>query len=123
MSRDLVRLNDGNYLLHVDGRQVVIRRHVFSARDRRDLGLPKVMFEPELGDVQTTLKGAVAEARDAVRSEPYVLIVGTRTRPDLPGLRVDLSFDEGTRLIESLRTLDDDLVFQLNARVDVPAAA
>ena len=67
MSRDLVRLKDGNYVLVVDGRRVAIRRHTFSARDQRELGLPKVMFEPELGDVQTTLKAAVAEARDAVK--------------------------------------------------------
>ena len=117
MNRDLVRLKDGNYHLLVDGRRLVIRRHVFSARDRREFGLPKVMFEPEVGDVQTTLKAAITEAREFVRSsEPYILTVRTRTRPDLPGLQVEGSFEDGVRRIESLESIDD-LTFDLRASV------
>jgi hypothetical protein len=51
------------------------------------------------------------------------LIVRTRTRPDLPGLRVGVSFMEAIRLIESLETLDDSLTFELTAAVPARAAA
>jgi hypothetical protein len=114
----------GGYVLLVDGRSVVIRRHTPSAQEREEYGLWRTIFEVEGADAWPTLKEAVAQARDLVRSEPYTLIVRTRTNPDATYLRAEVdSFDEGVRLVETLEA-NGDLFFELTAaRVELPAAA
>jgi len=45
----------------------------------------------------------------------YTLIVRTRTNPTLFGLRINTTFEEGVRLIESLEEIPE-LVFELVER-------
>jgi hypothetical protein len=45
----------------------------------------------------------------------YTLIVRIRTNPALPGLRIDTTFENGVRMIESLEGIAE-LVFELVER-------